>query len=200
MIGNRWSKRWGDAAARKRRTRKEAEAKADLEGLAQYSLRNPFSVEKMTLESPGDIVIYRSRLNAKINRNFEVLFQRERSVITKHIRNIFEEGELAEKAVCANHAHTAADGKTYQTVYYNLDVIISVGYRVKSQRGTQFATSLPTMLLFDDDLQLRQQITALFLQPQAYAGLGHVAKAKALLRSALRRDPNHGLAADLLEA
>ena len=66
------------------------------------------------------------------------LFQRERSVITKHIRNIFEEGELVEQAVCANFARTAADGKTYQTVYYNLDVIISVGYRVKSQRGTQF--------------------------------------------------------------
>jgi hypothetical protein len=48
------------------------EASADLEDLAQYILRNPFSVEKMTLESPADIVIYRSRLNAKINRNFEV--------------------------------------------------------------------------------------------------------------------------------
>ena len=66
------------------------------------------------------------------------LFQRERSVITKHIRNLFEEGELAENSVCANYAQTAADGKTYQTVYYNLDVIISVGYRVKSHRGTQF--------------------------------------------------------------
>jgi len=66
------------------------------------------------------------------------LFQRERSVITKHIRNLFEEGELAENSVCANYAQTAADGKTYQTVYYNLEVIISVGYRVKSHRGTQF--------------------------------------------------------------
>jgi hypothetical protein len=66
------------------------------------------------------------------------LFQRERSVITKHIRNIFEEGELVEEAVCANFARTAADGKTYQTAAYNLDVIISVGYRVKSLRGTQF--------------------------------------------------------------
>ena len=66
------------------------------------------------------------------------LFQRERSVITKHIRNLFEEGELVEEAVCATFARTAADGKTYQTVYYNLDVIISVGYRVKSHRGTRF--------------------------------------------------------------
>src|ERR1035438_7334562 len=55
------------------------------------------------------------------------LFQRERSVVTKHIRNIFAEGELVESAVCATYAQTAADGKTYQTVYYNLDVIISVG-------------------------------------------------------------------------
>src|SRR5208337_3187650 len=66
------------------------------------------------------------------------LFQRERSVITKHIQNVFAEGELVEQAVCANYAQTAADGKTYRTVYYNLDVIISVGYRVKSHRGTQF--------------------------------------------------------------
>jgi len=66
------------------------------------------------------------------------LFQRERSVITKHISNVFKEGELEEQAVCANFARTAADGKTYRTAYYNLDVIISVGYRVKSHRGTQF--------------------------------------------------------------
>lgn len=66
------------------------------------------------------------------------LFERERSVITKHLRNVFREGELHEPAVCAKHAHTAGDGKTYQTQYYNLDVIISVGYRVKSPRGTQF--------------------------------------------------------------
>jgi hypothetical protein len=66
------------------------------------------------------------------------LFGRERSVITKHLRNVFKEGELEEAAVRAKFAHTAADGKTYQVQYYNLDVIISVGYRVKSRRGTQF--------------------------------------------------------------
>ena len=54
------------------RMAQRVQAEADLEDLAQYILRNPFSVEKMTLESPGDLVIYRSRLNAKINRNFEV--------------------------------------------------------------------------------------------------------------------------------
>ena len=66
------------------------------------------------------------------------LFGRERSVITKHIRNVFQEGELVQDSVCAKFAHTAADGKTYQTQYYNLDVIISVGYRVKSARGVQY--------------------------------------------------------------
>jgi hypothetical protein len=62
------------------------EAKADLEDLAQYILRNPFSVEKMTLESPTDLVIYRSRLNAKINRNFEVFSPTDfLAAITQHI-------------------------------------------------------------------------------------------------------------------
>lgn len=66
------------------------------------------------------------------------LFGRERSVITKHVRNVFREGELEAGAVCAKFAHTADDGKTYQVDHYNLDVIISVGYRVKSSQGTRF--------------------------------------------------------------
>ena len=66
------------------------------------------------------------------------VFQRDRSVIGKHIRNRFKEGELKKESVWAKFAHTADDGKTYQVDYYNLDVIISVGYRVKSLRGTQF--------------------------------------------------------------
>jgi tetratricopeptide (TPR) repeat protein len=61
-----------------------------------------------------------------------------------------------------------------------------------------FATSLPAMLLFDDDLQFRQETTALFLQAQAQLGLGKITRAKSLLQSTLRRDPNHALAADLL--
>ena len=66
------------------------------------------------------------------------LFQRDRSVIGKHVRNIFKEGELKKESVWAKFAYTAADGKVYDVDYYNLDVIISVGYRVKSRRGTQF--------------------------------------------------------------
>jgi len=66
------------------------------------------------------------------------LFQRDKSVISRHIKNIFDEGELARESVVAKFATTAVDGKTYQVDYFNLDVIISVGYRVKSHRGTQF--------------------------------------------------------------
>ncbi len=66
------------------------------------------------------------------------LFQRDKSVISRHIGNIFKEGELARPAVVAKFATTATDGKSYQVEYFNLDVIISVGYRVKSHRGTQF--------------------------------------------------------------
>jgi len=65
------------------------------------------------------------------------LFEKERSVVTKHIRNILKEGELDE-SVCAKFAHTSSDGKVYKTSYYNLDMIISVGYRVNSKRGIEF--------------------------------------------------------------
>ncbi len=77
-------------------------------------------------------------------KQMEKLFGRERSVISKHIKNVFNEGELEEKVVCANFAHTtkhgAIEGKVQSknVKYYNLDVVISVGYRVKSKRGTQF--------------------------------------------------------------
>ena len=66
------------------------------------------------------------------------LFGRDKSVIGKHVRAIFKEGELQKDSVWAKFAYTASDGKTYQVDYYNLDVIISVGYRVKSVQGTQF--------------------------------------------------------------
>ncbi len=65
-------------------------------------------------------------------------FDAERSVITKHIRNILNDKELDEKAVCAKFAHTADDGKTYQVQFYNLDVILAVGYRANSKRAIEF--------------------------------------------------------------
>ena len=101
--------------------------------------------------NPSEMIIYTAEDGlAKIETTFDgdtvwlsidqmaELFQRDKSTISRHIKNIFAEGELKREAVVANFATTAADGKTYQVDYYNLDVIISVGYRVKSQRGVQF--------------------------------------------------------------
>ena len=103
------------------------------------------------IENTGDIIIYQTEDGlTKINVNIQgetvwlsldlmaELFQRDKSTISRHIKNIFSEGELSPNSVVAKFATTAADGKTYQVDYYNLDVIISVGYRVKSVRGTQF--------------------------------------------------------------
>jgi hypothetical protein len=99
----------------------------------------------------GEIIIYQTedglaKLDVKMSGEtvwlsldqMAVLFGRDKSTISRHIRNVFAEGELDQSAVVANFATTAADGKTYHVDYYNLDVIISVGYRVKSQRGVQF--------------------------------------------------------------
>jgi len=66
------------------------------------------------------------------------LFDKDRKTITEHVGNVFKEGELVENSVCRKSQHTATDGKKYDVNFYNLDVIISVGYRVKSLRGTQF--------------------------------------------------------------
>ena len=103
------------------------------------------------MENKGEVVIYQtedglSKLEVNLQNEtvwltidqMAELFQRDRSVIGKHIRNIFKEGELDKESVWAKFAYTASDGKDYNVDFYNLDVIISVGYRVKSQRGTQF--------------------------------------------------------------
>ena len=74
------------------------------------------------------------------------LFGRDQSVIARHIGNIFKEGELQRDSVYAKFAYTASDGKTYQVSYYNLDVVISVGYRVKSIQGTRFRQWATRML------------------------------------------------------
>ena len=87
------------------------------------------------------------------------LFGRERSVITKHIRNVFKEREQDENSVCAKFAHTAADGKIYQVVFYNLDVVISVGYRVKSLEGVRFrqwATRILREMLLNRIVDMRR--------------------------------------------
>ncbi len=86
----------------------------------------------------GVQVVYRDETIWATQKAMATLFDVNRTVITKHIKNIFEEEELSQQSVCAKFAHTAEDGKTYQTTFYNLDVIISVGYRVNSIRATQF--------------------------------------------------------------
>lgn len=65
------------------------------------------------------------------------LYNVERSVVTKHLKNIFETDELSESSVCAKFAHTASDGKNYQTKFYRLEAILAVGYRVNSQQANQ---------------------------------------------------------------
>ncbi len=66
------------------------------------------------------------------------IFEAERSVITKHIRNILKDRELSSNSVCAKMAHTAEDGKTYQVQFYSLDVILAVGYRTNSKKAIAF--------------------------------------------------------------
>ena len=102
------------------------------------------------MKNQGEIILYQPDNEVKLEVRLEnetvwlsieemaQLFGRDISVIGKHIRNVFKEGELLKESVWAKFAYTASDGKTYQVDYYNLDVIISVGYRVKSHHGTQF--------------------------------------------------------------
>ncbi len=103
------------------------------------------------MQNKGEIVFYQTQDGVtKLSVNLQdesvwlsldqmaELFQRDKSTISRHIKNVFEEGELSQVSVVANFATTASDGKTYQVEYYNLDMIICVGYRVKSQQATQF--------------------------------------------------------------
>jgi len=105
------------------------------------SLENSFT-EFLLYKTPnGEIKIEIFLKNENIWLNQEkiaMLFGVDRSVITKHLKNIFETFELNENSVCAKFAHTASDGKNYQTKFYNLDAIISVGYRVNSIQATHF--------------------------------------------------------------
>ena len=106
---------------------------------------------KQLLSNNSDFILYTApdgevRVNVFVNdetvwltqKAIANLFDVDRTVITKHLKNIFESAELEENSVCAKIAHTAEDGKSYQTKFYNLDVIISVGYRVNSKQATQF--------------------------------------------------------------
>jgi hypothetical protein len=101
------------------------------------------------MKTDSQVVIYEgdeARVEVRVEREsvwlslqqLAELFGRDKSVISRHLKAIFASGELERDSVVAKNATTAADGKTYQVEYYNLDVIISVGYRVKSIQGTRF--------------------------------------------------------------
>ena len=99
--------------------------------------------DEIVLYKPNDQLSIEVKLENEtvwLNVNqIAILFGRDRTVISRHIRNIYKEGELDENITCAKFAHMGIDAdQTYETTYYNLDVIISVGYRVKSKRGVEF--------------------------------------------------------------
>ena len=97
-----------------------------------------FLIFQIEGKEQGIEVFYKDKTVWCTQKAMGMLFDCDRSVVTKHLRNIFDSEELKESAVCAKFAHTASDGKTYQTQFYNLDAVISVGYRVNSIRATQF--------------------------------------------------------------
>jgi len=105
----------------------------------------------MAASPGGEVVVYEApggevRVDVRLEHEtvwlsltqISALFGRDKSVISRHLRNVFRSGELEREAVVAKNATTAADGKTYQVEFFNLDAILSVGYRVNSKRGTQF--------------------------------------------------------------
>jgi Virulence protein len=97
-------------------------------------------------ESKGQVVLYKNRLEVRLaeetiwlrQEQIASLFGTQRPAITKHLSNIFKTKELDKNSVCSILEHTAADGKVYKTKFYNLDAIISVGYRINSTQATQF--------------------------------------------------------------
>lgn len=97
-----------------------------------------FLIFQIENQEDGIEVMYRDETLWLTQDAIALLFDKGRSTITEHLQNIFQSGELQEDSVCRKFRRTAADGKEYATKYYNLDAVISVGYRVNSIRATQF--------------------------------------------------------------
>ena len=124
--------------------------KTDLQAKQTAREETSLSANEVSAKEQNQIILYRPNDTISLEVRLENdtvwltqemmsdLFQRNKSTISRHIKNIFQEKELLEASVVAKFATTASDGKIYQVDYYNLDVVISVGYRVKSIRGTQF--------------------------------------------------------------
>ena len=97
-----------------------------------------FLIFQLENHEDGVQVMYADETIWATQKAMSVLFDVDRSVIGKHLKSIFQTGELKQDSVCANFAHTAEDGKVYNTNFYSLDAVVSVGYRVNSVRATQF--------------------------------------------------------------
>ncbi|MFH1198782.1 MAG: RhuM family protein [Candidatus Omnitrophota bacterium] len=148
----------------------------------------------------GEIRIYQAKdknvqIEVKLEREtvwlnlnqIAFLFQRDKSVVSRHLRNIFITKELDRDSVVANFATTAVDGKSYHVEYYNLDVIISVGYRVNSKHGTQFriwATNVLRKHFIDgytlNEQRLKQQVHKLQALQHAIKLIGSMKERKDL--------------------
>lgn len=134
------------------------------------------------MENKGEIIIYdagdgRTSVSVRLEDDtvwltqaqMAELFEKDRTVVGRHINNVYKEGELERETTCAKFAHVGADGgREYETALYNLDVIISVGYRVKSQRGTQFRIWANRVLR---DYLVRGYAVSDRLRHENYAGL-----------------------------
>lgn len=107
----------------------------------QLQIRNStaeFLIFQAEDKAQGVQVFYENETIWATQEAIATLFDKGRTTITEHLKHIFESGELEQQSVCRKFRHTAADGKNYDTQFYNLDAIISVGYRVNSIRATQF--------------------------------------------------------------
>ncbi|MEO5368396.1 MAG: virulence RhuM family protein [Magnetococcus sp. WYHC-3] len=156
--------------------------------------------ENATTQSRGEVIIYRTQdgrtaLDVRLiqetvwltQKQMALLFSTDRSSIAKHIGNILKRKELNRVSVCAKFAHTAEDGKTYQAAVYNLDMIIAIGYRVNSKRGTQFRI-WATQVLRDhllngytvNEKRLREQVTRLKELQETVDLLGRVIQERQL--------------------
>ncbi len=121
--------------------------KTDLQAKQTAEKETSLSVNEVFAKEQNQIILYRPNDTISLEVRLENdmvwltqdmmsdLFLRDKSTISRHIKNIFQEKELLEESVVAKFATTVSDGKIYQVDYYNLDVVISVGYRVKSIRG-----------------------------------------------------------------
>jgi len=141
-------------------------------------------------DSRGQVVLYKNRLEVRLVKDtvslslnqMSDLFERDKSVISRHLHNIFKESELKRNSVVAKFATTGTDGKIYQVEYFSLDAIISVGYRVNSKQGTQFriwATNVLRRYLLDgytlNEKKLRVQSEKICNLREAVRLLGNIA-------------------------